>query len=105
MFGQGVIVGLVKAAHHALFFGTLETGDPFLPYGGREKGFAVELDDARLPEPGFDVGFCLVALVAAFEQFAHEVAEDLAVAVGSDPDLFEVAKGKEGAEGAYIFFT
>jgi hypothetical protein len=104
VLGQSVIVALVKSAHHALFFCTLEAGNPFLPFCWSKEGFAVELDDAPLAKTRFDVGFGFTAFVAAFQEFADEVAQDFAVAVGTDPDFLEMSEGKQGAKGSHVVF-
>jgi hypothetical protein len=64
----------------------------------------VELDDAPLAITRFDVGFGFTAFVAAFQQFADEVAQDFAVAVGADPDFLEMSEGKQGAKGSHVVF-
>lgn len=104
MLGQSLCVALIQPPHHALFFGSFETGDPFFLVGRREEGFAVELDNAPLPEAGFDVGLGFTTLIPAFEEFAHEMAEDFPMAIGAYPHRFEMSEGKERAKRAHIRF-
>jgi hypothetical protein len=59
-----------------------------------KEGFAVELDDAPLAKTRFDVSFGFTAFVAAFQEFADELAQDFAVAVGTDPDFLEMSEDR-----------